>query len=113
MKPTIYEGMKFNNHATVTKKEPSNSKYLLPTYTHVRNHGSKEFDWGGFGSGTSQLAFALIYDITKDEELSLQLYQEFKRKVLVTLPNTYWKMTSTKIKAELRKIWSTIHGKSK
>ena len=110
MKPTTYEGFRFNNHPTVIKQIPNRSRVLLSPYNNVRNHGAQTFDWGSNGSGASQLAFAILYDITKDEELSLQLYKQFKQKVVLALPDN-WKLTSSKIKAELRKIWKDIYGR--
>ncbi|GAH87977.1 unnamed protein product [marine sediment metagenome] len=42
------------------------------------NHSPTGFSWGYGGSGPAQLALALLYDVTKDKELSLKLHQDFK-----------------------------------
>lgn len=111
MKSTVYEGFRFE-HPVVIKIDASKRKSLLPTYQHIKNHSTNGFEWGYNGSGPSQLAFAIVYDITKDEELSLQLYKEFKRRVIAPLPSDYWRLSTDVIKAHLQKIWKDIHDPS-
>jgi len=111
MKSTIYEGYR-SSVPVVTKVDASNHRSLMPSYSHLKNHSPSGFEWGYNGSGPSQLAFALVYDITQDEELTLQLYQEFKRKVIAALPPDKWTLSSNEIKEHLRKIWKDAHDPS-
>lgn len=46
------------------------------------NHSPDGFAWGYGGSGPAQLALAILYDVTSDARLSLDLYQDFKRDVV-------------------------------
>jgi Family of unknown function (DUF6166) len=52
----------------------------------LRNHSPTGFNWGYGGSGPAQLALAVLADHLKDEEQALKLYQDFKLKVIATLP---------------------------
>ncbi len=42
------------------------------------NHSPDGFCWGYYGSGPAQLALALLLEITKNENFSLQHHQDFK-----------------------------------
>jgi hypothetical protein len=44
----------------------------------IKNHSPTGFNWGYGGSGPSQLALGIIYDVTGDEYLSESVYQQFK-----------------------------------
>ena len=44
----------------------------------IWNHSPTGFNWGYGGSGPAQLALALLYDVTGEEELSVRLHQHFK-----------------------------------
>jgi hypothetical protein len=50
----------------------------------LRNHSPTGFAWGYGGSGPAQLALALLLDVTHNETLSLELYQQFKREIVCT-----------------------------
>lgn len=52
----------------------------------LRNHSPDGFAWGYGGSGPAQLALAILADATGSDELALQHYQEFKRRVIARLP---------------------------
>ncbi len=53
----------------------------LPNYYELFNK-SKTFDWGFLGSPALQLAFAMLYQVTKDQELSQNLAQKFSQTVI-------------------------------
>lgn len=44
----------------------------------IWNHSPDGFEWGYGGSGPSQLALAILFDITKDRPLSVRFHQRFK-----------------------------------
>lgn len=73
-------------------------------FTHKRSykyvkHSPDGFAWGYGGSGPSQLAFALLLEETNNVDLSLKLYQEYKREVIAALPQEGgWSLTSKDIK---------------
>ena len=50
------------------------------------------FEWGYGGSGPSQTALAILLEATDDEELSLDLYNQFKRDVIAHAPYRGWKI---------------------
>lgn len=55
----------------------------------VWNHSPDGFQWGYGGSGPSQLALAILLDVTSDEELSVRLHQDFKRDKIATLGDSF------------------------
>lgn len=64
----------------------------------LRNHSPTGVSWGYAGSGPAQLALALLADATGDDEIALQLYQEFKHRVVAGWPSE-WKITQSEILA--------------
>jgi hypothetical protein len=58
---------------------------------------STEFSWSYGGSGPAQLALALLYDVTGDEKLSLDLFQDFKWTVVAGWGET-WVITADGIR---------------
>jgi hypothetical protein len=68
----------------------------LPLCRDLVDHSPDGFQWGYAGSGPAQLAFALVYDATGDERLTRQVYQDFKREIVVTLPDQ-WRLEAENI----------------
>lgn len=68
----------------------------LPLRLDLRNHSPTGFAWGYAGSGPAQLALALLADALGDDELALQHYQEFKRRVVAGW-GAAWQLTATEI----------------
>lgn len=58
----------------------------------VVNHSPNGFEWGYGGSGPSQLALAILLDEV-DQDMALDLYQEFKWRVIAVLGNE-WRLDS-------------------
>jgi hypothetical protein len=59
----------------------------LEASLRVVNHSPTGFCWGYGGSGTAQLALAILLDhFNGDTERALGLYQDFKFKVISRLP---------------------------
>ena len=74
---------------SLSNLEPSESFRL---YSH-----SDTFDWGNLGSGSSQLALALLLDATGDEKASLKYHQSFNLS-FVSLWKSSWRVDSGQIK---------------
>lgn len=51
----------------------------------LRNHSPDGFCWGYAGSGPSQLALAILLEVTDDEKYALTHYQRFKVEVVEKL----------------------------
>jgi hypothetical protein len=76
---TIYKGYRHSNGVggqLVTKDEDLFSP--VPSL-QVWNHSPDGFNWGYGGSGPSQLALAILFDVTKDRDTAVKFHQDFKR----------------------------------
>lgn len=51
---------------------------LTPSKLSVYNHDADSAEWGYLGSGPSQTAAAILFDLTGDAELTRKYYQDFK-----------------------------------
>lgn len=58
----------------------------LPPRLDLCHHSPTGFSWGYGGSGPAQLAFAILYDATGDEDLAHLWHHEFKWSFLAELP---------------------------
>jgi hypothetical protein len=77
----IYSGRLVNDgiggqHVRVQDK---NSEYSLRGYNNIINHSPDGFNWGYYGSGPSQLAFAILMDMYHDKEIAFFYYSFFKQ----------------------------------
>lgn len=100
----VYEGRRDEKgicHVVVTvldKDGKKESSYPLPMREDLKNHSPTGFNWGYGGDGPSQLALALVNDLTKDDKYTMTVYQDFKNHVITKIKTDTWKRTS----AELR-----------
>lgn len=69
----------------------------LPLYLNEVNHSPTGFEWGYFGSGPSQLAYAILrymcgkmYTETEAQELAEEYYMRFKERVIATIDRKEW-----------------------
>lgn len=53
----------------------------------VRKHSPTGFEWGYMGSGPSQLALAILLEVTEEAAVSEQIYQDFKAEVIAKVPS--------------------------
>lgn len=79
----LYEGYRrssYGGQEVTVRCEPEGSVVPLhPSRSQeLVNHSPSGFNWGYLGNGPAQLALALLLDVTRDEELSLRHYQDFK-----------------------------------
>lgn len=81
----------------------------------IYNHSPDGFAWGYAGSGPSQLALAILFDVTGDRVFALRNYQEFKRRFIATLPfMKNFEITVDLTEFAVEKVefkWSTLHGR--
>ncbi len=102
-----YEGIKGPSlNFEVTKDEQT----LDPRPSQkLWNHSPDGFSWGYGGSSPSQLALALLLDVTQDEALSMKLYQLYKREVVAEMNiNFGWLLTTFQIEHWIRMKGHTI-----
>jgi hypothetical protein len=69
-----------------------NNKYLSPLKSQsIVNHSPDGFNWGYSGSGPSQLALAILLEVT-NKETALKYYQDFKFDIIAKLPQEDFEM---------------------
>ena len=69
------------------------------------------FNWGYAGSGPSQLALALLYDVTGKAEVALIAHQGFKHDVIAKLPTEEdWQLTSIQIENWIEELKVKVDG---
>ena len=66
----------------------------------LRRHSLTGFEWGYGGSGPSQLALAILLEVT-GPDTALRHYQQFKREIVAHLSNERWAMPSSDVTAWL------------
>lgn len=72
-------------NVTVDATNPSQIVYPLPKRLDKVNHSPDGFSWGYNGSGPTQLAFAMLYDITQSDWFTQDNYMEFREQVISRL----------------------------
>jgi hypothetical protein len=50
------------------------------------------YEWGYAGPGSTQLAFDILYDYTKDPALTKSLYEKFAQEVICNLNENKWRL---------------------
>ena len=65
----------------------------------VKNHSPDGFNWGYAGSGPSQLALAILLEVTNDEAKALAHYHDFERQAIAAIKSqeTNWEIEENKI----------------
>ena len=69
----------------------------------LRRLSATGFEWTYEGAGPAQLALALLADHLGDDAQALALYEEFMRRVVADLDNS-WELTSADIDAALAEL---------
>jgi hypothetical protein len=75
----------------------------LPVHTQVKKFTDYEFEWSYEGESPQQLALAILYDFTGDEEKAIRLSEHFMKSVIANMDND-WVLTAKEIKAALKEI---------
>ena len=100
-KLTVYAGFRHScgiGHQLVAKDDD----ILSPMPSQKLHYYSPDFNWGYGGAGPSQLALALLLDVTGDPAVSLPHHQQFKWQFVSNWGNT-WSITSNEIRAWLQR----------
>lgn len=97
MRKKTYTGLR--DQQGVLQVYDTNSNLLNPRLD-LWNHSPTGFECGYGGSGPAQLALAILADYTGDDELAVELHQEFKWKVIAPIPNDRhsWILTEDEIR---------------
>jgi hypothetical protein len=99
-----YVGMRVDGTPVVLKL--TDHERLSPERSlDLVRHSPAGFDWGYTGSGSAQLACALLLDYTDDERVAHQHYIQFRNEVVSKLacdgPADCWHLTGDDIEAAL------------
>ncbi len=65
-------------------------EYSLPERQDLSRHSPSGMAWGYPGSGSAQLATALLADLTGDGEYAVKRHQELKRDIIARILNDLW-----------------------
>lgn len=85
----------------VTSDTPGVAAIPLVPRLDLRNHSATGFSWGYAGSGPSQLALAILADVS-DDETAQRRYQAFKWTVIAKLPgDSAWELTEDQVRGWL------------
>ncbi len=75
---------------------------LIPAESQkLKNHSPDGFAWGYGGSGPAQLALAILCCYCTKEN-AFQLYQEFKREVIASLPQRDFELSVETVKTWIK-----------
>ncbi|MCK9544903.1 MAG: DUF6166 domain-containing protein [Novosphingobium sp.] len=95
-----FKGFRKANHdCIVLVNEGGDAWANLPMYLNEVNHSPTGFEWGYYGSGPSQLSYAIVrYLAGKDteqpeaKEFAELIYIPFKQDVIGNLPYDSWEL---------------------
>ena len=93
----------------MVRVEEDGRKYPLPFRHDIRHH-SAEFEWGDMGSGSSQLALAILAHYTRDCDEAQHLSQQFKTEVIAGISDNEWEITQEQMDTWLSKFASNDAG---
>ncbi len=62
------------------------------------NHSPSGLEWGYNGSGSAQLALAILADYLDDDDEAVQLHQDFARLCIAGLEHDEWEMTENQVR---------------
>ena len=94
---TLFKGYRTRKGAVVEySKDAGKSWHTLPLYLNEINHSPTGFEWGYYGSGPSQLAYAILrnlYDCHTAEEYHVS----FKQGVIAAISHNEWVLPSSEV----------------
>lgn len=89
--PTHFHGIRRGGSCHLYKSNDEYQIEILPDRSlAVYNHSPTGFEWGYGGSGPSQLALAIMLEVTDDDRKALNLYYDFKYDVIAGLADNQW-----------------------
>jgi len=95
----ILPGYQPTIHVSIEPSDPLG--YILdlnPSKMMVHDYDADCPEWGYFGSGPSQTAAAILYDLTEDPELSKKYHQAFKREFIASYDQNGFKLLEIEIR---------------
>ena len=106
-----FKGHRGRKDCTVLVSHDGGESYAnLPLYLEWANHSPTGFEWGYYGSGPSQLAYAILHhyftamDGLTDEEAyekAQDIYMRFKQDAISTIGVKEWELDGFDIEAWL------------
>lgn len=88
LEPITITGKQSSRQIFIGKEGTSNLFELSPNESfQIKMHSSNGFNWGYSGSGSAQLALAIVLLYVKDKEWIDRLYQNFKWEIIAGLPH--------------------------
>lgn len=76
-------------------------EHLRLRFDLIRHH-PPGFDWAKTGSGSAQLALALLAHASGSDELALEHHEAFQHEIVARLPRSGWELTSEQVLQMLR-----------
>ena len=92
-----------NNHVFKGHRTLLGNKFVtygeleLPTRDTIYTKSKNGFDWGNGGSGAHQLAFAMLYQLTNDQELSSKYAEAFVNDFVRTFNSRDWVVSAADV----------------
>lgn len=77
---------------------------LTPSKLAIYDYGADSPEWGYFGSGPSQTAAAILYDMTGNIELTKRYHQEFKREFIANFDQNGFVLLESQIRTWLENL---------
>lgn len=106
-----FTGKRTPTGTIVLVNEGGDASANLPLYLNEVDHSPTGFEWGYYGSGPSQLAYAILrymfgkmlVDQDKAREVAEKNHMEFKRDVIGGIHSETWKLTERELEFTLSK----------
>lgn len=76
----------------------------------IHDYDADALEWGYYGSGPSQTAAAILYDITGDKELTKRYHQEFKREFIANFEQNGFVLLESQVQNWLIKYKESEEG---
>ena len=101
-----YLGIRRECDPVVLVEKSRGQRSDLPVRLDLRNHSPTGFEWGYGGSGPAQLALAILADHfgPTGEKRALTIYQDFKARVIATLPYAGFRLSERDVDQAVRAI---------
>ncbi len=93
----LYKGSRVEESCNVLVTNSSGKTYNLPSKIDLVKHNTC-FNWGDSGSGASQLALAIVSDLTGDDIYTMAHYKELRDLVISKLSKDTWEMTEPELR---------------
>jgi len=83
---------------------------INPSKTIIHDYDADCPEWGYFGSGPSQTAAAILYDMTGDAELTKKYHQDFKREYIAQFDQDGFVLLQIQVEAWLENVRKSEEG---